>query len=820
MQERMNSLEVPVEKLRWNCDPDSLGVESTADAIALGEKVLAQERAVSALKFGMKMKGNDYNIFVVGQSQTGLSYMTRTFLEDAARTEPIPQDWCYVYNFREPDSPRVITLSRGRARELAKDMDDLIDEIQTAIPDLFESDEYRHRREESQKNFTAERNTVLSELENLANEKGFVLNMSQQGMLIQPSKEDGHVLTEEDLKTMTDEEKDELRTTSEYLQEEMNAAITKIRRLEKELKEKFKKIDRRMALNAVGHLLDDLQEKYEDNKTVIAYLMEVKNDVIKNLSDFKQREPVAGPFPIQQQQEPDFTRFKVNVFIDNSETKGAPVVYETNPTYPNLFGAMERKAVFGALFTDFTMIRPGAIHRANGGYLVLNAKDLLKWMISWEALKRALKNREIRIEDPADMYGVISTKTMKPEPIPLDIKIILIGEPYIYQALLNYEEEFSKLFKVKAQLDDQVNRNEEELSKYVSFAAKMVDQKGLKQVDKTGLSRLLEYGVEVAGRQSKLTLKMAMIRDILREADYWASEDGAEMISREQVNKAIKQKKFRSSLPEEKLRDFLLDGYVNVDTSGMKTGQINGLSVYDMGDYSFGRPSRITASVSSGRPGVLAIDRESKLSGNIHTKGILIMQGYLKAKYDLKKPASMSASLVFEQSYGMVDGDSASAAELYVLLSAISKAPLKQSIAVTGAISQLGEVQPIGGVNQKIEGFFEVCRARELTGEQGVIIPAANVQDLMLKGQVIDAVQAGRFKIWAVDHVDQALEILTDMPIGQIEEDGTYPENTFNFLVMEGLRKFVTKKESEEENNNGRPEENNCQACEKSEKAD
>ena len=816
MEDRLKSLEVPLDRLRWTCDPDSLGVESTKAASHLDEQVIAQERAVSALKFGVSMGGGDYNIFVAGAPRTGLTYLTRTYLQETAKDEEKPLDWCYVHNFKNPDKPQAISLPAGTARELARDMDELVEDLTAQIPELFTGDEYRHRREELVKKFTAERNALLSALEAEVNRNGFILNMSQEGMMIIPSK-DGQPLTEEDLKGLDEAARNTLRETSEALQSEMNNTVVNIRRLEKNLKEKNRDLDRRIALGAVGYMIDELQEKYEGQRAVISYLLGVKNDVVKNLSDFKQKEHVPTPFPMPPN-EPDFTRYKVNVFIDNSECCGAPVVYETNPTPPNLMGAMERRASFGALFTDFTMIRPGSLHRANGGYLVIRARELLKWMISWEALKRALKNQAVTVEDPHEMMGMIATKSMQPDPIPLKVKVILIGEPFIYHLLYEQDNEFSKLFKVKVHLDDQVNREDEGIQKYISFAAQVVERYGLPHLSKHGLSRLLEYGSALAGRQKKLTLKMAYIRDIIREAGYWAKSEQKEMVDREDVDQAIRHKKFRSSLTEDRMQEFVLDGYVNVDTTGVRTGQINGLSVYDLGDYSFGKPSRITASVTLGRQGITAIDRESKLSGNIHTKGVLIMEGYLRSRYAQERPLSLNASLVFEQSYGMVDGDSASAAELFALLSRLADVGIKQSFAVTGAISQQGEIQPIGGVNQKVEGFFELCRARGLTGDQGVIIPKANVPDLMLKGQVIDAVREGQFKVYAVEHADEALELLAGMPAGQRGDDREFPEGTFNRLVEERLRVLNEKaaqlmKDASDGDKGGGRESGGCDGC-------
>lgn len=814
IDESPKALIVPLDRLRWACNVDDLGIESTAQVQKLEEKVLAQQRAVSALEFGMGMGGNDYNIFVVGEPRTGMTYLTRSFVKEAAQSQPSPQDWVYVHNFLDPDRPRAISLPKGLARELARDMDELVDDLKNQIPEAFQSDEYRQRREEPIKQFTIQRNELLAALEATVNAGGFILNMSQEGMMIAPAK-DGHVMTEEDLQQLTEEQKSELRKKSEELQEEMNRTVLKIRKLEKELREKHKDLERRVGLYAVGYLLDELQEKYAELRPVLDYLHEVKNDIIKNLGDFKPKEQPPTPYPIPRA-EADYTRYKVNVLIDNSEVAGAPVVYEVNPTYTNLFGAMERRASFGALFTDFTMIRPGSIHRANGGYVVIQARDLFKWFISWEALKRALKNREIKIEDPAEMYGFITTKGLTPEPIPLKVKIILIGEPYIYHLLLEHDDQFRKLFKVKVHLDDVVDCQREEVLKYASFAARVVEQRGLKHVDKTGLARLLEYGVELSGRQKKLTLKMAMIRDALRESDYWAKAAGSDMILREHVDKAIRLKKLRSSLPEDKVKEFVRDGYVNLETGGDRVGQINGLSVYDLGDHVFGRPARITAAISLGRQGLVDIEREAKLAGHFHTKGVLIMEGYLRGRYAMDRPLSLSASLVFEQSYGMVDGDSASAAELCVLLSGLAGVGLKQSFAMTGAISQQGEILPVGGVTQKIEGFFDLCAERGLSGDQGVIIPQANVQDLMLKTEVIEAASSGRFTIYAVKHADEALELLTGMPAGARQEDGTFPVGTFNRRVEDrllDLHQKALKLLKEEEKAKAAQPEGDCRTC-------
>jgi predicted ATP-dependent protease len=560
--------------------------------------------------------------------------------------------------------------------------------------------------------------------------------------------------------------------------------------MEKEYQEKEKKLDQDVALYVVGHLMEELREKYKDLPQVLVYLNDVQEDVSKNIEDLKRRPGGQVPFPFPMP-EPSFTQYQVNVFVDHSETTGAPVVFENNPTYPNLFGAMERRAQFGALVTDFTLIRNGSLHRANGGYLVLKALDLLRWSISYEALKRCLKNGEIGIEDPLEMFGLITTRTLQPQPIPLNIKIILIGDPYVYQILYTYDEDFQKFFKIKAQFDWRMNKTEDHLKKFCALVAGYCKEQKLLPLHKTGMARLIEYAGELAGHRGKLTLQLMEVLDALKEANYWARNNTHPEVLGTDVEKAIQEKTYRADLPEEKLQELIDEGILFIETSGQVVGQINGLSVYALGDHAFGRPSRITGTIALGRGGVVAIDRESQLSGNIHNKGVLILAGFLKSRFAQDKPLTLSASLAFEQSYGMVEGDSASMAELATLLSSLADVPLAQNIAMTGSVSQRGEAQPIGGVNWKIEGFYKVCKARGLDGTQGVIIPKANAQDLMLKTEVVEAVAAGQFHVWAVGHVDEAMELLTGLAAGQRQPDGTFEADTLNGRVDRKLRDMM-----------------------------
>lgn len=803
------------DRLRKRCDPESLGFETTADLPERPVRVVAQERAVRAIQFGMGMPGLDFNIYVAGPTKTGMTYITRTLVDEEARRRDVPSDWCYVHNFKSPDQPKALSLPSGRGKGLKRDIEELVNDVRTDVPEVFESEDYSKRKEELLRQFNADRGRLLGDLEEKVSGEGFLLNVSQVGMVIMPAK-DGQPMDEETLKTLDEDQKKQLREKSERLQAEMNGVVRDIRKLEKDLRKKIKDLDKRIALYAIGHLIEDLQEKYEDLPQVLKYLKAIKEDLIKNIDDFKAKPAAPGPFPVPVP-EPSFTRYEVNVLVDHSETRGAPVIYETNPTYPNLFGTIEKKAQFGALFTDFTMIRPGALHRANGGYLILKSLDVLRSFFSWEALKRCLKNKKIVIEDLGEQLGLISTKTLKPEPVALNVKIILIGEPYIYHLLYAWDQDFPKMFKIKAQLDDQMDRQEDGWQDYLYYLAHCSRQRGLRPIHKTGAARLLEYSSEVAGNNYKLSLQLAEINDIIQEADYWAGQAGRPLIRAEDVDRAVDEKKFRANLYEEKIQEAIDLGNLMIATEGSRVGQVNGLSIYPLGDYLFGRPSRITASVAVGREGVINIDRESKLSGNIHTKGVMILSGYLKEKYAQDKPLSVSASLAFEQSYGLVDGDSASGAELLALISALAEAPLDQGIAITGSISQKGEFQPIGGVNQKIEGFFEVCRVRGLNGRQGVIIPRANEKDLMLKQEVVEAVAAGRFHIFAISQVEEGLEILTGKRAGKKKKDGTYPANSINHRVEARLARWgeiARKAAVQEEGPSGRaPESAPCGTC-------
>jgi lon-related putative ATP-dependent protease len=813
-----NNFELSVKDLRAYIDPGSLSFDSTASLESLEERIVGQERAIDAIKFGMGMKKPGYNIFLAGPAKAGLTYTAKTFIEDQAKQEPTPPDWCYVYDFKEPDKPKSLKTPTGMGKELKKDMNDFIRILQSKIPEVFESEDYRVKETEVHQGFEQQRRELIEELSREAKEEGFVLQFSQVGMVIIPAKEPGEPMTQEDLRTLGEEEMANLRAKSEKIQERMKEVMKRIHQIEGDFKEKHTKLDNEIALFVVGQLMDKFEEKYEGQQEILDYLRMLQSDILENIDDFKrkpetqQQQPQppqpGSPFPAAAERSVTFKKYDVNVLVDNSETKGAPVVIESNPAYPNIFGSIERQAWFGALFTDHTMIKAGAIHKANGGYLVMKALDLLRWGVSYEALKRALNDGVIKVEDLGELYGMFGTRSIKPEPIPLDIKIVLTGDPYIYQLLYAHDERFQKLFKVKAHMDSLMDRKEGAVLEYARMMSRFCKENDLRHLDRSGVARVVEYAMEKTDDQEKLTLEMGDIGDLLMEADYFAGIDNAELIGRKHVQEAIKKRIYRSNLIEERMKEMIEKDVFWVETDGHKVGQVNGLAVLMAGDHVFGKPNRITATVAVGREGAVSIDRESKMSGNIHTKGLLTLGSFLRERFSHNKPISLSASLSFEQSYGMIDGDSASSTELYVLLSAISGVPIYQGIAVTGSVSQKGEVQPIGGVNHKIKGFFDICKHKGLSGKQGVMIPSKNVRNLMLDQEVVDAVEEGKFHIWSVSTIEEGIEILTGVEAGKLQDDGTYPEGTLFRKADDRLRELseIIKAFGQSSENGKKPE--------------
>ena len=785
--------ELPPERLRKECDPNIMRCKTTQELAPLSE-IIGQERAVRALKFGLGIRDQGFNIYVAGFPGTGRKTAVKNFVEEIARVEPVPPDWCYVNNFSNQYEPKAIQLPAGKGKEFRDNVKNLIESIRTALPKAFESDDYAARREATIRELEKQRKELIDKLNAKAQQEGFIIQSTPIGLLLIPVV-NGKPLKEEELLSLPQKTKDAIQEKRERLESELRNTMRQFLDMERKIREELKKLNRDVALYAIGRLVEDLIEKYKAMSEITAYLKDMQDDILDNISQFVKRgEPQEQmPFPVPWMREAPFKKYEVNVIVDNSNVKGAPVVMEFNPTYQNLFGTTEKEAQFGALVTDFTMIRGGSLHKANSGYLIIPIEELLRNPFSYEGLKRALRDEKIVIEEPAQRFGFISTKGLKPQPIPLCIKMVLIGNPYLYQQLFILDVEFTELFKVKAEFDTTMARTEENVKQYAAFVCTICQKENLKHLDGTGLAKLVEYSQRLAEDQQKLSTRFAEVADIIREANFYATQEKSNLVTGNHVKKAIEEKIYRSKLIQEKIQEMIQREILLIDTDAEKVGQVNGLSVMGLGDFAFGSPSRVTASVGLGREGVIDIEREAKMGGPIHTKGVLILSGYLNEKYAQDKPLSLSARLVFEQNYAGVEGDSASSTELYAILSSLSGLPIKQSIAVTGSVNQKGEVQAIGGVNEKIEGFFEVCKAKGFTGQQGVMIPESNMQNLMLKEEVVDAVRAGQFHIYSAKTIDEGIAVLTGIKAGKRRKDGTFEDGTVNYRVDKQLKGMAEK---------------------------
>jgi lon-related putative ATP-dependent protease len=789
----IDELKIPPERLRWVCDESQFEFETTAELPEL-EGTIGQERALKALDFGFGITECGFNLYLSGEPGTGRTSTIRNMLKKLARQQPTPPDWCYVYNFKDPDLPISLALPGGQGAELEKDMKELLEGVKADIPKALDSKDYERHKAAVIDEYQEKNGELFGALEKEAEERGFSLQRTVSGLVMVPQKEDRNY-TQEEFEALTDEGRTKLEEAGKELTDKLNDILRKVRENEKATKETLAQLDRELGLSAVGRHIEPLKAKYEANGKVVAYLDSVQEDILLNLEDFKpQQQQSQIPGIRMARQEPSFERYQVNIFVDNHETSGAPVVFEQNPTYNNLFGRIENVWQMGGVATtNFTLIKPGALHRANGGYLIIDAREVLINPFAWDALKRCIRTGEIKIEDALEQYRFMTIVSLKPEPIPLQAKIVMIGSPWIYYLLYHLEPDYRKFFKVKADFDSRVARNSEIMRDYALFVATHCKNEKLVPFHKSGVAGLLEHSARLVEDQGKLSSQFMEIADLIREASYWAGKEGSPLVTREIVKKTIHEKVYRSNRVEERLQELFEDGTILCDTDGGEVGQINGLSVMTVADYMFGRPSRVTARVYLGRGGMVNIEREVKLSGPIHDKGVMILTGYLGGKFAYDKPLSFSASICFEQSYDGVEGDSASSTELYALLSALSGLPISQGIAVTGSVNQLGKVQPIGGVNYKIEGFYAVCKAKGLTGRQGVLIPKSNERHLMLNDEVSAAVEAGQFNVWSVETIDQGIEILTGVQAGTRQEDGSYPEGSVNWLVDKRLREMLAQ---------------------------
>lgn len=798
----LEKYKVPVERLKKKCDIDCLNFKNTSDLKPL-QGIIGQERAAHALNFGLSVKKKGYNIFVSGQSGTGRNSYVKLITEKKAEEKKIPDDWIYVYNFKNPHSPIALNFRPGMGKEFVKDMENTIKQLKKEIEKAFTSRDYENMKNALIQQYEMKTQRTIDMLNEVAEKYyGFKFTQTKNGLISVPLK-DGQPMSESEYRNLSAEEFEELRRRSNELSLETVELFNKLRNLEGEFREKLRELDADTASNVVKFHINKLKEKFNYNRKIYEYLDMLREDIVENLDKFKKdTDDVSdNPFAMFQLKSTAsfFERYKVNLFIDNSEKKCAPVIFETNPTYYNLVGSVEYKNEMGVMKTDFTQIKPGVLHEANGGYLVLQVKDLLTNPFAWQGLKRALITDEVNIESLGKQLGYVITTSLKPQPIPLDLKVILIGDPYTYFLLYNYDEEFKKLFKIMADFDIEMGRDEENILKMARFIATHCEKEDLRHFDRDAVGRVVEYSSRLADSQNKLSSRFNQIVEILYEADSWAEADGSDIVTVKHIEKAIAEKIFRNNKYEEKILEMFDAGDYLIDVEGEKIGEINGLAVTGTGEYKFGKPSKITVATYRGKAGIINIEREVKTSGKIHDKGVMIISGYLGYKYAQDKPMALSASIVFEQLYSGVDGDSASSTELYAILSSIAKVPIRQYIAVTGSVNQRGEIQPIGGVNEKIEGFFKVCKLKGLTGNQGVMIPHQNVKNLMLKDEVVQAVKEGKFHIYSVKTIDEGIEILTGIPAGKKDEKGNYPEGTIHYLVNKRLKELAEESEGDKE---------------------
>ncbi|MEW8313486.1 MAG: ATP-binding protein [Candidatus Thiodiazotropha endolucinida] len=798
----MTTRALPPEALCRHCDPDQFNFDTTDELEDL-EGFIGQERATESLHFGLGVEHKGYNLYALGPAGAGKSAMVRKFLKALAAERPIPSDWFYVNNFSDARKPHAVALPAGQGVMFKEDMEQLVIDLQEAITLVFESDEYHTRRQAKEDRLEERQENAMAAMQKKAEEKHIALINTPTGFTLGPKQND-KILGPEQFHKLPEKEQEAIEQDVKALQEELRRTLHAIPQWQKEAREEISKLNREMTASAVHHLIDAVREKYRDNEAVIAFLDRVEDDVINNYQQFlphDERKPTLFGLPLSQQEEgpPWHYRYRVNLLLAHEANGGAPIVYEDLPGYNNLVGRIEHRAHLGALETDFTMIRPGALHRANGGYLILDALKLLFQPFAWETLKRVLQSSEIRIESLAQITSLISTQSLEPEPIPLHVKVVLLGERHIYYLLQALDPEFDELFKVVVDFDDDLVRDSHNEHHYGQLVATLARQHKLRPLDRYAVARVIDHSMRLADDNERLSSHMRSLTDLIQQADFWAGEQGHKLISRDDVQQAIEAQIHRADRVQQRLQDEVVRGTLMIATDGEVVGQINGLSVMLLGDQRFGHPNRITARARLGKGQVVDIEREVELGGPIHSKGVYILSGFIAGRYVPDYPLTLSASLVFEQSYGGVEGDSASSAELYALLSALSGLPIKQQFAVTGSVNQMGEVQAIGGVNEKIEGFFDICRTRGLSGGQGVLIPTANVKHLMLRDDVVQAVKAGEFAVYPIDNIDQGIALLTGTPAGTRDENGVFPEDSVNGRVEASLIRFSEHMRSTDE---------------------
>ncbi len=789
--------ELEYTELKMSCSPKEFSFQSTAELKPL-EGIIGQERAVKAFDFGLLMKMKGYNIYMAGPSGTGKTSYAKESAKKQAAIEPVPSDWCYVHNFQNPKKPLALEFVPGDGKRFKEDTEKLVELIQKEIQKAFSGDDYDNRKNEIKHRFDEKQDALLDDITNLAEQYGFTVTMTNAGVSFLPVV-DGKNIEQEDYDALPEDVKETIDKNSDLVQEKMNPILHSLRELEKNAEKEMDELEREIGMYAIGGHIRDMKEKYPKYPKVLDYLEALQTDVLDHIDEFLEDEAddeeeggLAALLAMNgRNQEEDITqKYRVNLIVDNSETKGAPVVVSFNPTYSNLLGEVEYDSEFGSLSTDFMKIKGGLIHQANGGYLIVQTQDILTLPQAWETLRRVIKTNEIDMDSMRDSSQGMAVATLKPEPIPAKLKVIMIGSDYYYELLNATDEEFDKFFKICAEFDDEMPCNHENMMKTAQFIKSFVEREGIPEFDVSAVCAMMEYSSRMTGRQDRLSTRFNRLVEILGEAATWAKMDQKEIVTADYIRKAIYEKEQRMKLYEEKLDDMLRENVIMIDTDGRKIGQINGLAVLDAGNYEFGNPTRITATTYIGESGIVNIEKEAHMSGQTHDKGVQIITGFLGQTYAQKCPLSVSCRVCFEQNYSGIDGDSASSTELYCILSSLSDIPIRQDLAVTGSVNQKGEIQAIGGVTHKIEGFFDLCKKRGLTGKQGVIIPLSNVKDLVLKDEVVEAVKKKEFHIYPISYIDEGLELLLDYPAGEKDENGEFPADSIHGKVMAKLKLF------------------------------
>ncbi|WP_053956613.1 Lon protease family protein [Inediibacterium massiliense] len=748
-------------QLKKSYNPEDFSFYSTEELDAL-DGIIGQNRAEKSMEFGLRVKNTKYNIFVTGLKGTGKKSYIQKIVREKAQKEDIPDDWCYVYNFYDPNSPISIHMSAGMGRIFSEDMDQLVKELLEEVPKAFSDEEYELEKAEIIKEYKQSRELLLDELSKYCLENGFTIKSTTKGFALTPTQ-DGEAMSDEAYEKLDEEERKKIEKKAQDVEKKALEFLKKIKGIESITKDEILKLDQIVAKEIIKPYMDVLFNKYKEYKKIINYLQDVQEDMIENIYDFDLSESER-----EEKEENFLKRYKVNIFIDNSENEGAPVVIEYNPTYNNLIGKVEYENEQGSLKTDFTMIRPGAIHKANGGYLILQASEILMNVKSWDTLKRIMRTGTIKIESLRTQLGVVDIVSLKPEAIPISMKVILVGNPYLYSLLYAYDEDFEKLFKIKVDFDSVMDATMSRAKKMARFCKFFCTKENIRHLDPSGVAKILEYSHKIAGSQKKFTTRFNKIVELLIEADVWAELDKSLLITRDHIKKAYLEKIYRNNKIEDKIEEMYHTGKILFNLKGKEVGRIYGLSVLDLGDLMCGKPTAITVTTFCGGKGIINIEREVKMSGSIHDKGVMILEGYLSEKFAQEYPLSVTAKICFEQSYSGIDGDSASSTELYGILSSLSDVPIFQEIAVTGSVNQKGEIQPVGGVSEKIEGFFSLCKHFGLTGKQGVMIPYQNIDDLVLFDEVIDAVKEGKFHIYPISNIEEGIEILTGISFNEI----------------------------------------------------